>query len=149
MPLRVVAGPGCDAVSKDQYLEDEMQDGDVVISVGKIFEAITSTDDAPSSNPPALRMALYLRTTAIRLAREKQLNGFILTSNGNRADLDRLVAEAGADGVTIIKLTESAACSKIAQLVPAGSRRLACTEGIRKRWFARFEPSPTDREVTP
>ena len=71
-------------------------------------------------------MALYLRTTAIRLAREKQLNGFILTSNGNRADLDRLVAEAGADGVTIIKLTESAACAKIAQLVPAGSRRLAC-----------------------
>ena len=58
MPLRVIAGPGCDAVGKNQYLEDEMQDGDVVISVGKIFEAITATTDVPSSNPPALRMAL-------------------------------------------------------------------------------------------
>ena len=128
MPLRVVAGPGCDAL-KESYVEDEMQPGDVVISVGKIFEAITTTTDVPSSNPPALRMALYLRTTAIRLAREKQLNGFILTSNGNRADLDRLVAEAGADGVTIIKLTEAQACARVAQLVPAGSRRLACEEG--------------------
>ena len=84
MPLRVVAGPGCDDRLKDAYVEDEMQDGDVVISVAKIFEAITATTlTFPSSNPPALRMALYLRTTAIRLAREKQLNGFILTSNGN------------------------------------------------------------------
>ena len=150
MPLRVVAGPGCDAVSKDQYLEDEMQDGDVVISVGKIFEAITATaDDVPSSNSAALRMALYLRTTAIRQARKRELNGYVLTSNGNRADLDRLVEESGASGVTIIKLSESAACARVAQLVPAGSRRLACEEGIRKRWFARFEPSPTDREVEP
>ena len=149
MGLRVVAGPGCDSVGKDAYVEDELQPGDVVISVGRIFEAITATTDVPSSNSAALRMALYLRTTAIRQAREKQLNGFVLTSNGNRADLDRLAAEAGADGVTIIKMTESAACAKIAQLVPAGERRAACEEGIRKRWFARYQPSPTDREVEP
>ena len=94
-------------------------------------------------------MALYLRTTAIRLAREKQLGGFILTSNGNRADLDRLVAEAGADGVTIIKLTEAQACARVAALVPAGSRRAACEEGVKRRWFGRYQPSPTDREVEP
>ena len=149
MPLRVIAGPGCDSIAKDAYVEDELEPGDVVISVGRIFEALTATTDVPSSNPPALRMALYLRTTAIRLAREKQLNGFILTSNGNRADLDRLVAEAGADGVTIIKLTEAQACARVAQLVPAGSRRLACEEGVKRRWFKRFQPSPTDREVEP
>ena len=72
-----------------------------------------------------------------------------MTSNGNRADLDRLVAEAGADGVTIIKLTEAQACARVAQLVPAGSRRLACEEGVKRRWFKRFQPSPTDREVEP
>ena len=91
MPLRVVAGPGCDAVGKDEYLEDELEDGDVVISVGKIFEAITVSTDIPSSNSAALRLALYLRQTAIRQARERQLNGFVLTSNGDRAHLDRLV----------------------------------------------------------
>ena len=144
MPLRVVAGPGCDAVGKDEFVEDELQPGDVVISVGKIFEAITATTDVPSSNPPALRLALGLRSVAIRSAREKELNGFILTSNGRREDLDRLVAEAGADGVTIIKLTEAQACARVAALVPKGARRAACEEGIKRRWFARYQPSPTD-----
>ena len=134
MPLRVVAGPGCDAVSKDQYLEDEMQDGDVVISIGRIFEALTETTDVPSSNPPALRMALGLRTVAIRSAREKELSGFVLTSNGNRADLDRLVEESGASGVTVLKMTEAQACARVAALVPKGERRAACVEGIRARW---------------
>ena len=149
MPLRVVAGPGCDAVGKDEFVEDELQPGDVVISVGKIFEAITATTDVPSSNPPALRLALGLRSVAIRSAREKELKGFILTSNGRREDLDRLVAEAGADGVTIIKLTEAQACARVAALVPKGARRAACEEGIKRRWFARYQPSPTDREVEP
>ena len=149
MPLRVVAGPGCDAVGKDQYLADEMQDGDVVISIGRIFEAITATTDVPSSNPPALRMALGLRAVAIRSAREKELSGFILTSNGDRAALDRLVEETGATGVTVLKLTEAQACARVAALVPKGERRAACEEGIKRRWFARYQPSPTDREVEP
>ena len=149
MPLRVVAGPGCDAVGKDEFVEDALEEGDVVISVGKIFEAITATTDVPSSNTPALRMALYLRTTAIRQARERELNGFVLTSNGNRADLDRLVEETGASGVTVLKLTEAQACARVAALVPAGARRAACEEGIKRRWFARYQPSPTDREVEP
>ena len=149
MPLRVVAGPGCDAVGKDEYLEDELQPGDVVISVGKIFEAITATTDVPSSNPPALRLALGLRTVAIRSARKKELSGFVLTSNGNRADLDRLVEETGASGVTVLKMSEKQACARVAALVPKGERRAACEEGIKRRWFARYQPSPTDREVEP
>ena len=149
MPLRVVAGPGCDSVGKDEFLEDALEPGDVVISVGKLYKAITGSSGVPSENPPALRMALGLRTVAIRSAREKELNGFILTSNGSRRDLDRLVAEAGADGVTIIKLTEAQACARVAALVPKGARRAACEEGIKRRWFARYQPSPTDVEVDP
>ena len=149
MPLRVVAGPGCDSIGKDQFVEDELQDGDVVISVGRIFKALTGSSGVPSENPPALRLALGLRAVAIRSAREKELSGFILTSNGRRADLDRLVAEAGADGVTIIKLSEAEACARVAALVPKGERRAACETGVRARWFARYQPSPTDREVDP
>ena len=149
MPLRVVAGPGCDAVGKDEFLEDALEDGDVVISVGKLYKALTGSSGVPSENPPALRLALGLRTVAIRSAREKELNGFILTSNGRREDLDRLVAEAGADGVTIIKLTEAQACARVSALVPKGARRAACEEGIKRRWFARYQPSPTDVEVDP
>ena len=149
MPLRVVAGPGCDAVGKDEFLEDALEDGDVVISVGKLYKALTGSSGVPSENPPALRMALGLRTVAIRSAREKELNGFILTSNGSRRDLDRLVEETGASGVTVMKMSEKQACARVAALVPKGERRAACEEGIKRRWFGRYQPSPTDREVEP
>ena len=149
MPLQVLASPGCDAVGKDQYLDVELEPGDVVISVGRIYKSLTGSTGVPSENPAALRLALYLRTTAIRQARKRELNGYVLTSNGNRADLDRLVEETGASGVTVLKMTEAQACAKIAKLVPPGERRAACETGVKSRWFARYQPSPTDREVEP
>ena len=149
MPLQVLAGPGCDAVGKDDYLEDSLEDGDVVISAGKLYKAITGSAGVPSENPPALRLALGLRSVAIRSAREKQLNGWILASNGDRASLDRLAAEAGAERVTVLKLSEAQACARVGQLVKGAERRSACEEGIRKRWFARYQPKAIDREVDP
>ena len=149
MPLRVLAGPGCDSVGKDAYLEDELEDGDVVISVSRIFKALTGSSGVPSDNPPALRLALYLRTTAIRQARDKELNGFVLTSNGNRADLDRLAAAAGADRVEVLQLTEAQACNRVGRLVKGAERRAACEEGIKSRWFARYQPTASDIEVDP
>ena len=149
MPLQVLAGPGCDAVAKDGYLEDELQPGDVVISVGRIFKALTGSSGVPSENPPALRLALGLRSVAIRSAREKQLSGWILTSNGSRAHLDRLAAEAGAERVTILRLSESQACDRVGQLVQGAERRSACVEGVKARWFARYQPKASDREVDP
>ena len=148
MALKVLAGPGCDDV-KMPYVEAHRRPGDVVISAGSLYKALTADGSIPSSNGPVLRTALYLRAVAIRVAREKQLNGYVLTSNGARADLDRLVRDTGAPGVTVLTMTEAQACARIAQLVPAGERRAACDEGIKRRWFGRFQPSPTDREVDP
>ena len=149
MPLRLLAGPGCDAVGKDDYLEDALEDGDVVISVGRIFKALTGSSGIPSDNTPALRLALGLRSVAIRSAREKELNGWILTSNGSRTHLDRLAAEAGADRVTVLKLTEAQACARVGRLVQGAERRAACVLGIRARWFARYQPTASDHEVDP
>ena len=149
MALRVLAGPGCDAIGKDDYLEDALEDGDVIISVGRIFKALTGSSGVPSNNPPALRLALGLRMVAIRSAREKELSGFVLTSNGSRADLDRLVDESGADGVDVLKLTEAQACARVGRVVKGAARRAACEEGIKRRWFARYQPSESDREVDP
>ena len=149
MPLRVLAGPGCDAVGKDEYLEDELEDGDVVISVGRIFKALTGSSGVPSENPPALRLALGLRSVAIRSAREKELSGWILTSNGSRAHLDSLIAESGAERVTVLKITEAQACDRVGQLVHGAARRAACVEGVKARWFARYQPKASDREVDP
>ena len=149
MPLQVLAGPGCDAVGKDAYLESALGADDVVISVARIYKALTGSSGVPSENPPVLRLALGLRSVAIRSAREKQLSGFILTSNGSRAHLDRLADEAGADAVTVLTMTETQACARVGRLVTGAARLAACEEGIKRRWFSRYQPAPTDREVEP
>ena len=95
MALEVVAGPGCDSVGKESYIADKLGPDDVVISVGRIFKALTLADTILSGNTAALRTAVYLQSVAIRNARERQLSGFILTGNGNRQRLDKLMAEAG------------------------------------------------------
>ena len=148
MALTIVAGPGCDAL-KDDYLEDELEEGDVVISVGRMFQALTGDASVPSSNPPALRAALALRSTAITMAREKGLNGYVLTSNGNRKDLDALREVTGAAEVRVLAYTEAQACAKIRALVPAGERREACELGVRNRWFGPYVAAPTDRAIRP
>ena len=149
MALEVLAGPGCDEIGKESYIEGRLGPDDVVISVGRIFSALTLADQIPSSNTAALRMALYLQTVAIRNARERQLSGFILTGNGNRARLDKLAAEAGVSRVTVLKMTPAQACAAVAALVPPGERREACDEGIKRRWFGSYQPGPNDREVLP
>ena len=121
----------------------------MVISVGRIFKALTGSDGIPSERPAALRLALALRATAIRMARAKELSGWVLTSNGSRAHLDRLVAESGAARVTVLKITEAQACARVGQLVTGAGRRATCEEGIRDRWFARFQPKASDLEVDP
>ena len=149
MPLEVLAGPGCDSVGKEAYIADKLGPDDVVISIGRLFKAITAGDAIPSSNTAALRLALGLRTTAIRRAREKELSGYVLTSNGRRADLDKLMTEAGASRVTVLDMSEKAACASVRRLVKAPDRIAACEEGIKRRWFGRFQPSSNDRGVQP
>ena len=148
MALSLVAGPGCDA-TKESYLDGEREAGDVVISVGRIFKALAGDASVPSTNSGALRTALALRVSAIRLAREKSLNGFVLSSNGNRADLERLRDLAGSDEITVLAYTEAQACARIRALVPAGARREACELGIRARWFGRYVKAPGDRLIRP
>ena len=145
----MLAGPGCDAVGKDEFLEDALEEGDVVISVGRIYKALTGSSGIPSEQPAVLRLALGLRSVAIRSAREKELNGWVLTSNGSRAHLDRLADEAGADAVTVLKMTEAQACARVGRLVKDAARLAACEDGIKRRWFGRYQPAPTDREVEP
>ena len=146
MALELLAGPGCNDL-KMGYVADQLGPEDVVISAGSLFKALTGSNAVPSSNSAALRMALGLRTTAIRNARTNELSGFVLTSNGARRDLDRLMTEAGASRVTVLKMSEAQACTAVAKLV-TGDRRAACEEGIKRRWFGRYNPGPDDLEVS-
>ena len=44
MGLEVLAGPGCDDVGKNAYIEGRLGPDDVVISVGRIFKALTVSE---------------------------------------------------------------------------------------------------------
>ena len=149
MALEVLAGPGCDSVGKNAYIADKLGPDDVVISIGRIFGALTVGDGIPSSNTAAYRLAVYLQSVAIRNARERQLSGFVLTGNGNRRKLDKLMAEAGASRVTVLKITEAQACAAVRRVVSGADRIAACDEGIKRRWFGSFQPGSNDREVLP
>ena len=149
MPLHVLAGPGCDDVGKIDYVRKHRESpDDVVISTGSLFKSVTGSNAIPSSNTAALRLAMSLRDEAIKLARARQLNGFILTSNGSRADLERLRQLGGGD-LLVARISKTEACARVAVLVGGsrGSRRTACELGITNRWFARYRKAPGDMEV--
>ena len=146
MGLQLLAGPGCDD-AKELELDELLEPGDVVISAGRMVESLVGPTAVPSTKPEVLRAALALRATAIRLAREKGLNGVVITSNGSRQDLEKLRNLAGAEEIRIVAITENQACARIRKLVPAGDRREACEQGVRGRWFARYVAAPGDRPV--
>ena len=54
MALEILGGPGCDDVGKEAYIADKLGPDDVVISVGRIFKALTLGADVPSTNTAAL-----------------------------------------------------------------------------------------------
>ena len=147
--LRVLAGPGCGDVAADAYADKHMGPDDIKISVGSIYKSLTESNGIPSENSSALRLALYARTVLIRQARETELSGFVITSNGGRESLDRLSRETGSPGAIVIKMTEAQACTRVRRLVKGAARIAACEEGIKKRWFGRYERGPDDVEVDP
>ena len=144
MALDVLVSPGCRGVA-DDYIERALRPGDVLIDAGAIFEALTGTSTVPSKNPAALRVALGLRTVAIRFARDANLSGLVRTGNGGRASIERLQAEAGG-GVKVLQLDRDEACRRVRGLVSASERVEACEVGLA-RFYDRYVPTPADEVV--
>ena len=94
MALDVLVSPGCADVS-DEYLDRALGPSDVLIDVGEIFRAVTRSDAIPNTRPEALRLASALQITAIRFARENNLNGIVRTGNAARSNIDKLQTASG------------------------------------------------------
>ena len=144
MALHVLVSPGCGAVSRD-YIDRALGPDDVLIDAGAIFQALTGSSAIPSTRPAALALALGLRTTAIRFAREKNLSGLVRTGNGARASIERLQAEAGGS-VRVLSIGRDEACRRVRSIVSTEDRRSACTAGL-DRFYDRYVPDPEDEVV--
>ena len=144
MPLDVLVSPGCLGVA-DDFLDRARPD--VIIDAGSIYAALTGSSEIPSTRPDVLRMALGLRTVAIRFARENNLDGLVRTGNADRAAIRRLQELAGPGAqVKVLQLPRQEACKRIESLVQGAYRRAACTAGL-DRFYRRYQPDAGDEVV--
>ena len=143
MALRLLLSPGCQPLS-EEFIERSRRPGELVIDAGEIFKALTGTTEIPSKNVPALRLALGLRATAIRHAREDNIDAIIRTGNGDRAALKRLQEQAGpGTPVLVHQIDRDEACKRIDALIKGADRRVACREGL-SRYYNRLVLEPDD-----
>ena len=146
MALRILVSPGCSDVS-GEFIERSRRPGELVLDAGEFFKAMTGTADIPNTNVPALRLALGLRATAIRFAREDNVDAIIRTGNGDRGSIRRLQEQAGpGTPILVLNLDRDVACKRVDALVSGADRRVACREGLG-RFYDRYVPDPDDQLV--
>ena len=120
MSLTVWQSPGCaDLIADD--LQEIVDGGGVVIDAGRIAESLGWNPTDPDRNMDLLRVALGMRTTAIKIATERGLNGVVRTSTTNPAAVARLTAQTGG-AVRTIAMTRAEACRRIRKLFPQQPR---------------------------
>ena len=129
MALTVWQSPGCaDLIADD--LQEIVDGGGVVIDSGRIAESLGWNPTDPDRNMDLLRVALGMRTTAIKIARERGLDGVVRTSTTNPAAVARLTAQTGGT-VRTIAMTRAEACRRIRKIFPNNrDRRAMCEEGL-------------------
>ena len=127
--LDVIQSPGCaDLIAEDlQAISDR---GGVVIDTGRIAESLGWDPTDPNRNQAILRVAVGMRTTAIKIARDHNLEGVVRTSNTAPAALERLTAQAGGT-LRTVHMTRAEACRRIRKLFLNNRERQAmCEEGL-------------------
>ena len=137
MPLDVIQSPGCaDLIADDlQAISDR---GGVVIDVGRIAESLGWNPTDPDRNQALLRVAVGMRTTAIKIANDNDLPGVVRTSNTSPGALEKLTAQAGGT-VRTIAMTRAEACRRIRRLFPNNrDRQLLCEQGL-DRYYTNVE----------
>ena len=129
MALDVIQSPGCaDLIADDlQAISDR---GGVVIDTGRIAQALGWDPTDPDRDQRLLRIAIGMRTTAIKIARDNNLSGVVRTSNTAPTAIEKLTAQAGGT-LRTVSMTRAAACRKIRKLFPNNrQRQAACEEGL-------------------
>ena len=146
MALRVLVSPGCQPLS-EAFIERTRRPGELVIDSGELFKVLTGSAEIPSTNVPALKLALGLRATAVRFARESNIDAIVRTGNADRAAIRRLQEQAGpGTPVLVHEIDRDVACRRIDALIQGADRRVACREALG-RFFDRYIPDAGDQLV--
>ena len=108
MPIGIIRGPA--GAGKSQWYEANREPGDLIIDVTVLWAALLGLErDGNGRYPvrlasdPGLRVAMYLKSTAIRFAAANRISAWTTTSNSSPVAVDRLreriVSGGGAGAV--------------------------------------------------
>ena len=132
MAIRILVSPGCQPLS-EEFIERTRRPGELVIDTGEIFKVLTGSAEIPSTNVPALKLALGLRATAIRHARADNIPALVRTGNADRSAIKRLQEQSGpGTDVMVLQMDRDIACRRIDSLIQGADRRVACREGLSR-----------------
>ena len=155
MPIGIIRGPA--GAGKSQWFQENREPGDLLIDVTALWVALLGLErDGNGRYPvrlasePGLRMALYLKSTAIRFAAENGISGWATTSSSSPVAVERLreiIVSAGAGAgagwccagavgrVVTVDPGESVARSRLAD-PDTGEVSDECNRAVR-RWYGR------------
>ena len=131
MALNVVQSPGCaDLIASD--LDEIVEAGGFVIDSGRIAQSLGWSPTDPDRNMSLLRVAIAMRTTAIKVALDQGVDGVVRT--GSPRNAARLVAQTGGS-LRVIDISRAEACRRVRRLFPNNrDRQLLCEQGL-DRYF--------------
>lgn len=138
MPLSIIRGPA--AGGKSQVIAERLRPGEVVIDYSRIFHALTGVERGPDGKypvrhdgDPRLALAEYVRMVAIRQASERELSGYVTTSDGRPEAVERLQAAGASGPVETVDPGEAVVRARLADAV-TGALSPQCEVAIG-RWY--------------
>ena len=136
MPITPVAGPA--GAGKSQYIAATIRPGWVVIDFTSLYVALSGVQRGPDgkyperhAGDPLLPLAAYLKSTALRQAVERELDGFVTTSA--RADIPELERVTGQPA-KVIDPGEETIKARLAEAV-TGELSPECSAALA-RWYS-------------
>ena len=127
----MIQSPGCaDLIADD--LDEIVESGGVVIDAGRIAQSLGWNPTDPDRNMGLLRVAVGMRTTAIKIARDEGIDGVVRT--GSPRNAARLVAQTGGN-LRVVEVSRAEACRRIRKLFPNNRDRQALCELGLDRYY--------------
>ena len=147
MPIGIIRGPA--GGGKSNWYSDNREPGDLLFDVTALWVALLGLErDGNGRYPvrlgrdPGLRMALYLKSTAIRFAAENGFNGWATTSNSSPVAVERIreriISGGGAGAVGRVVTVDPGRSEVLARLADPETGEVSdeCNRAVR-RWYGR------------
>ena len=138
MALSIVRGPA--GGGKSQWIQERLRPGEVVIDFTRLYVALAGVERGPDGRypvrqdgDPRLALAEYVRMVAVRQASDRELDGYVTTSDSRPEAVERLQAAGATGEVETVDPGESVVRARLADAV-TGALSPQCEIALG-RWY--------------